>query len=209
MVTILLYIQIIYTQSVQVSCFAYKWEKWESKSLICHISPGLSQDCGSDCTRAVMELYFENSPAFKTPQPNIRIATGPWIMDQRRFWRSTGVPTPSISYHSMLDCVCACLCVCVRVGCWTDTPLFACCSPLPGDMAPPAGGAALRFPCPFGQVCVRLTQTCFVQPTHQSSTHTFTQNASKLTETETLSFMRLQRTGAVSSFKSVELLKKS
>lgn len=53
--------------------------------------------------------------------------------------------------------------VCVCVGVWvegcTGTPLFACCTPLPGDTAPPAGGAALCFPCPSGRVGVCHTQT--------------------------------------------------
>lgn len=68
-------------------------------------------------------------------------------------------PHPSCSAAGWSGMVRVCVCVGVWAEGCTGTPLFACCTPLQGDMAPPAGGAALRFPCPSGRVGVCHTQT--------------------------------------------------
>ena len=83
-------------------------------------------------------------------------------------WEEHRVPTTP---HSSCSAAGWSRVVCVGVwveGC-TGAPLFACCTPLPGDMAPPAGGAALRFPCPSGRVSVCHTQT----HTNTHSAHSF------------------------------------
>lgn len=98
-------------------------------------------------------------------------------MHKWRFRRALGPynPPPFLWRSGVECCVCGGLWV---EGC-TGTPLFACCTPLLGDTAPPAGGAALRFPCPSGRVGVCHTQTHtntqHIQRTlsadHQSNAH--------------------------------------
>lgn len=84
------------------------------------------------------------------------------------FWKSTGSLHPQTTNPRNTRTRLAaqqggagcCVSACVFVSAWgaafvegcTGTPLFACCRPLLGDTAPPAGSAALRFPRPSRRV---------------------------------------------------------